>query len=320
LDGHDALVDVAGGQFGGAARWRAELQQYLSHRSRPVRLIGNGHRLTGRWLLRRERLARGASLVFATNNVSFGLAGRQRRVLLHNALHFLYPHEANALAKMPAGWSAQIPIVRHMAQRADQVVVPCSAMAERVLFHLPALRNRMAVYPHPITPVGPRVESTGAFILAPVVPGRYKNLFPQLRMLTTVLRHAGQPFRVRVTAAPTALPADLAADERVEAVGIVPHSRLAQLWRSAHAAFFPSTLEAFGFPLAEARVYGVPVLAPLSDQARELAGSALRGYDPDVPATLAEAIDRIAEPVVPEPDAFNRERYFGRLLADGPAV
>jgi len=314
---HDVgtLVDVAGGHLGGAARWRTELEEYLSSRSQSVRLIGCGRRLTGRWLLERERSAAGSSLVLATNNVSFAMAGKQRRVLLHNALHFLYPHENHLLADMPRRLRVQIPIVRQMVRRADEIVAPCSAMADRVAFHIPHLRERLVVRMHPITSVGPRLSSDDAFILVPVIPSPYKNLFPQLRMLVAVLRQLGHPARILLTAMPYDLPDDLAVERRIEAIGIMPHSSLAPLWRTAAATFFPSTLEAFGFPLAEARVYGVPVLAPFSDHSRELAGSALRGYDPVSPRTLAIAVERITEPVTPDSDSFDRDRYFDGMLS-----
>lgn len=310
------VVDVAGGVVGGAARWRAELDGYLASRPEPIRIIGRNRRLTGGWLFGRERLAAGASMVFATNNVSFGLAGRHRRVLVHNALHFLYPSETELLSLMPAVWRTQIPIVRTMLRRADQVVAPCSAMAERVLYHLPKLGERLVVQMHPITPVGPREPAEEAFILVPVVPIPYKNLYPQVRLLAGVLRQMRHPARVRLTVAAEDLPADLAADPRIQPIGIIAHQGLSQQWRTAQAAFFPSTLEAFGYPLAEGRVYGVPVLAPFSEQAREIAGSALRAYDPADSGSLAEAIGRIGQPVTPDPAAFDRDRYFDRVIRD----
>jgi hypothetical protein len=150
--------------------------------------------------------------------------------------------------------------------------------------------------------------------LVPVVPGPYKNLFPQLRLLVNTLEQLGHEARIRVTASVRQLPGDLAAHTRIEPIGIIPHDRLACLWRTAWAAFFPCTLEAFGYPLAEARGYGIPVLAPASHQARELAGAALRGYDPRRPTTLADAIESIDDPLEPDLNPFDRDRYFDRLL------
>ncbi|MGC4808142.1 glycosyltransferase [Micromonospora sp. DT233] len=311
------LLDIAGSELGGAARWRAELEHYLAARPDTVTVVGQGRRITSSWLLRRERLAQGYGLVVAPNNLSFAVSGAERRLLLRNALHFLHPAERHLLARMPRAFQAKIPVVRRLVARADLVVVPCSAMAERVTRLLPTVGRRLVVRPHPVTPVGPRRPTQTPTILVPVVPGPYKNLVPQLRLLVGMADRAGHPARILVTAAPADLPVDLREHERIETLGIVAHDRLAQLWRTATAAFYPSVLESFGYPLAEARAYGVPVISPVSAQSVEIAGPALRGYDPNSPRSLGEALAGIAEPVPAEPRAFDRDAYFDFLLTPG---
>src|SRR6185503_7415162 len=115
------------------------------------------------------------------------------------------------------------------------------------------------------------------------------------------------------------LPADLAAHPRITAVGILPHGQLAGLWRTAWATFFPSSVESFGYPLAEARAYGVPVLAPDTAQAREIAGPALRAYDPARPSSLCAALSDAAAPLDADPGPFDRDSYFRWLLPQGDA-
>jgi glycosyltransferase involved in cell wall biosynthesis len=315
---NDLVLDIAGGPTGGAARWACEANAFVTQQGAAIRLIGDGQRLTPGWLVRRERLARSARTVVAANNVSFAVSGQDRRVLLRNALHFLYPPETGVLAAMPRSLQAQIRIVRGVLTRADAIVVPCSAMAERVCYHVPSVRDRLLVRPHPVTPVGVRKTADSPFILVPVVPAPYKNLVPQLRALLHAIRCAGRPIDVRVTAGPAELPGDLVQDPRVTLLGVIPHRKLAELWRSASAAFFPCCLEAFGYPLAEARAYGVPVISPDSEQAREIAGAALRPYDPASPDSLLVALEGIDESVVADPETFDRDAYF-RWLFDLPA-
>jgi glycosyltransferase involved in cell wall biosynthesis len=125
---------------------------------------------------------------------------------------------------------------------------------------------------------------------------------------------------IRVTANLRDLPPDLATHPLVDAVGIMPSDRLAALWQTATAVFYPSTVEAFGYPLAEARAYGVPVIAPDTAQAREIAGAALRGYDPVDPHGLGAALRAAAEPVTSEPAGFDRDSYFDWLLGRSPAA
>lgn len=322
------VVDVAGGDLGGAGRWRHELDRYVADRTVPA-VIGRGRRLTTPWLLRRERMAGGADIVVAPNNVSFAISGTERRVLLRNALHFLYPDEEHLLARMPRAWRVRIPVVRGLLARADLVVVPCSAMADRVVHHVPRAARRLVVRPHPVTPLngdgngdgdgdgdGARSAET-PFILVPVVPAPYKNVVDPVRSLVAAADAVAHPARVHVTCEADDLPIDLVAHPRVRPIGVRPHRRLVEVWRAASAAFFPPRVEAFGFPLAESRVYGVPVIAPDSAQSREIAGPALRGYDPRDPGSLVAALLRTAEPVAADPDPFDPDSYFAWLLGPG---
>ncbi|GIG91690.1 glycosyltransferase [Plantactinospora endophytica] len=314
----DVVLDAAGGDRGGAARWRGELDAYLAGVPVHPRVIGRDQRITPGWLLRRERLVRGARLLVAPNNVSFGYAGRERRVLLRNALHFLYPDEEHLLGTLPRSFRAQIPLIRLLLRRADLAVVPCTAMADRVARHVPSVRDRIVVRPHPVTPVDAWAPDQRGCLLVPVVVAGYKNLVPQLRMLLdTVGRGGGAAaggIEVRVTARPGDLPPDVTAHPALRAIGVVPHDQLLSFWRRATAVYYPSSLESFGYPLAEARASGIPIIAPDTPQAREIAGRALLGYDPEDPESLAAAVSRIREPIVPDPGPFDRSGYFDWLL------
>jgi glycosyltransferase involved in cell wall biosynthesis len=308
------VMDVAGGDVGGAARWRRELDRYLAARDGDVTLLGRDRYLTPGWLVRREQLARGADRVVAPNNVSFAVAGAHRVVLLRNALHFLYADEAHLLDRMPRSFRAQVPVVRALARRAHELVVPCTAMAQRVVHHVPAVADRIAVRPHPISSVGPRRPADRPTVLVPVVPAPYKNLVSQLRKLLAAADRTGTDLTVRVTARDGDLPADLEADARVQRIGIVSHDELTAEWRTATGVFFPSELESFGYPLAEARAYGLPVIAADTAQNREIAGGALVAYTPESGAGLEEALTRLGEVVEPDGATFAPEAYFDWLL------
>jgi len=312
------VLDMAGGGIGGAARWAAELDGFLAAGGAPVTVLGRHRRLTAGWLVRRERHAVGARIAVAANNIPFAIGGGERRVVLRNAMHFLHPSEEHLLAGMSRSFRAQVPVVRALLARAHTIVAPSSTMAGRVCDRVPAVRDRVVVRPHPVTPVGLRQPADDRFILVPVLPAPYKNLVPELAALLAALDRTDPRIEVRVTAQADDLPSELARHPRLRPLGIVPHHALAGMWRRATAAFFPSTVEAFGYPLAEARVYGVPVLAPDSGQARELAGAALLAYRPGDPASLSSAVERIREPVPAQPCTFDRDAYF-RWLFGMPA-
>jgi glycosyltransferase involved in cell wall biosynthesis len=210
---------------------------------------------------------------------------------------------------------AQIPVVRRLLTHASLVVVPSAAMADRVVYHVPAVADRMIIRPHPISPIGRPRLSTQPFILVPVVPGPYKNLSAHLRLLVTAADSCRHPVQIRLTANAEDLPDDLVAHPRITTIGTLPHREIVVFWRTAWAAFYPSSVESFGYPLAEARAYGIPVIAPDSSQAREIAGAALRGYDPSDPATLHAALAAADQAPEPDPSPFDRDSYFRWLLA-----
>jgi glycosyltransferase involved in cell wall biosynthesis len=79
-------------------------------------------------------------------------------------------------------------------------------------------------------------------------------------------------------------------------------------------------VEAFGYPLAEARVHGVPVLSPDGPLAREIAGRALVPYRSGDRDSLACALERCEEPVAPETCAFDAAAYFRWLLGESADV
>jgi glycosyltransferase involved in cell wall biosynthesis len=310
------VVDAAGGAGGGAGRLKTELDAFLADGAAPVRVIGQDRQLTSSWLLRRETAAAGVPVVASLNNVSFAWRGDERRVLVHNALHFLAPAERGLLKLQPRSLRAQIPVVRGMLHRADVIAVPCSAMADRVADRVPAVRDRLVVLANPVSPVGPRVPTDDGVstILVPVVPSPFKNVVAELRVLLAALDRRPEVIRVRMTAYPHELPADLARHPRLDLLGQLPHHELTEHWRRTTAVFFPCQVESFGYPLAEARVYGLPVLAPDTPQSREVAGSALTPYRLSDVDSLADALDGIGRTVVAEPDAFERGAYFTRLL------
>ena len=90
---------------------------------------------------------------------------------------------------------------------------------------------------------------------------------------------------------------------------------LRQLWARSRAIYFPTGIESFGYPLAEARVCGQPVIARDTGQNREIAGPALCGYTPGDADSLRDATLRaLTKDVPPDPAPFEPDAYFSWLL------
>ncbi|AZA10429.1 glycosyltransferase family protein [Corynebacterium gerontici] len=305
------VIDTAGATAGGARRFLLELQDYLQrHPREDVRLIG-GDRLSSKWLLEREWHARGARKI-ALNNASFFGPFGERTVLLRNALHFASEEEFSQLGYTPSDhMRKQIPIIRALAHRADRIVVPCTAMAERVAEHTPKLQQRIEVRMHPVSPRGwAQVQPEGDLILVPIVPQSYKRLDLHVPALLQAVE--GTRTKVVVTASVGDIP-EADGHPNYQPIGLMPAEDLAIWWGKAKAIFFPPTLESFGYALAEARCGGRAVIAPDTSQNREIAGGALCAYGKE--HSLADAARRALEAdISADPGPLDPDAYFEWLL------
>lgn len=311
-------VDIAGGQAGGAARYAGELRAYLTRTPRPdVHVIGSGRHVGQAWLVRREMSGARAIRRIAVNNVSFVAPGGERWTLLRNALHFLTEEEESGLdPSLRSVNRRKTAIVRLTARRADVLVAPCSAMAERVISILPSVRNRIVVRPHPVSAhtIGP--TPLDDIILCPVIFESYKRMTEHIsEFLAAVDRHIDHSVKLYVTAERSEVPTDLAAHPRLHFTGRLPHSELRALWGRSRAIFFPPGLESFGYPVAEARVNGKPVISQDTKQNQEIGGAALSGFTTGDPRSLLSAtLFALTTEVKPDPAPFDPDSYFNWLL------
>jgi Glycosyl transferases group 1 len=313
-------VDLAGGQLGGAARYRTELNGYLERRARhDVRVIGSRRHLGPAWLAAREATAMRRSRRIALNNVGFLTPGGARLTLLANALHFLTDPEMAALdPRARAATSRQARVVQRAARRSDVLVAPCTAMAERITAALPDVADRVVVRMHPVSASAVPSRPRGALILCPVLFSPYKHMADRIgEWLASVNDVMDDSVRLIVTASPTEVPASLAANPRLHFVGRLRVEQMRDLWSRSQAVYFPTGLESFGFPLAEARVDGVPVIARDTPQNREIAGPALCGYTLGDRDSLRCATNvALSARIAPDPEPFDPTAYFDWMLGD----
>lgn len=311
-------VDAAGGPMGGAARFRYELLAYLHRSGRAdVKVIGTRRRLSPAWLISREAAAARPGRRVALNNVGFVAPGGERWTLLGNALHFLAGAEAAALdPALRAAAARQAVVVRRAARRSDVLIAPSTSMAERVAEVAPEVASRLVVRMHPLSPCArpPRRAGQRPLILCPVIFAGYKRMPDRLAEWLAAVPPCAR-IRMVVTASPDEVPAELAGDPRLQFTGRLEHAALARFWARSTAVFFPPGLESFGYPLAEARVYGQPVIAQDTAQNREIGGPALCGFTAGDPDSLRAAIDvALRTEVRPDPAPFDPDAYFDWML------
>jgi Glycosyl transferases group 1 len=315
-------IDLAGGHVGGAARYRAELTGYLERRGRQdVKVIGGTRSLSPAWLAAREATAARSSRRVAINNVGFLTPGGERWTLLANALHFLATAEMAELEPwLRTSMARQSMIVHRAARRSDVLIAPCTAMAERVATVLPDVKDRLVVRMHPCSPGEAGLPLTGSLIFCPVLFAPYKHMDDRIsQWLTAVDGMLDDAVRLIVTASPDAVPASLAASPRLHFVGRLDVARAQEIAARCRAVYFPTSLESFGCPLAEARASGQPVIAVDSPQNREIAGAALCGYAPGDRESLLHATrTALAATIAPDPAPFDPDAYFDWMLGTGP--
>lgn len=311
-------IDMAGGRLGGAGRYRGELSGYLARRARhDVKVIGTRRHLGPAWLAAREATAVRRSRRIALNNVGFLTPGGERWTLLTNALHFATGAELAALDPgLRAAMARQAVLVRRAARRSDVLVAPCTAMAERIAAVLPDVADRLVVRMHPVSvlPASRRPGST--LILCPVLFAPYKGMAERIAEWHAAVDNVlDDSVRMIVTAHPSDVPASLAASPRLHFVGRLTVSQVRDLWPRSQAIYFPTSLESFGCPLAEARVNGYPVIAGDTPQNREIAGTALRGYTAgDADSLRSATVAALTASVPPDPAPFDPDAYFDWML------
>jgi hypothetical protein len=280
-------------------------------------MIGDRRTLSPAWLAAREANAGWRSRRVALNNVGFIAPGGERWTLLANALHFLSAAEAATLhPALRAPVSRQTGIVRMAARRSDVLVTPCTAMAERITAALPGVADRLVVRMHPVSLSGIAGPPRGSLILCPVLFAPYKEMACRVaEWLAAVDATMDDSVRLVVTASATEVPASLAASPRLHFVGRLSVEQTRRLQARCRAIFFPTGLESFGCPLAEARVTGWPVIARDTAQNREIAGPALCGYDLGEQESLRLATEAaLTLRVTPDPDPFDPDAYFDWML------
>jgi glycosyltransferase involved in cell wall biosynthesis len=208
--------------------------------------------------------------------------------------------------------------VRLAARRSDVLVVPSTAMAERVAAAEPGLRGRIVVRAHPVSADPPPQLPREPMIICPVLFAPYKHMAERISgLLRVVSELEDASVLVLVTADRAEVPVAIASHPRTRLAGRLPHAELRELRAHSRAIFFPSDLESFGYPLAEARVSGHPVIACDTEQNREIAGPALCGYVPGDPCSLRRAVVRaLTTDVAHDPAPFDPDRYFSWLLGE----
>lgn len=84
-------------------------------------------------------------------------------------------------------------------------------------------------------------------------------------------------------------------EDQVIKTGWVAESDMPYLYSAATAFVFPSFYEGFGIPLLQAMACGTPIVASKAASIPEVVGEAGLLFDPESPAEISEALERIID-------------------------
>lgn len=151
----------------------------------------------------------------------------------------------------------------------------------------------------PVAPAGVPVWPR-PYVLTVGQNAPYKNHINALRGFALAFPDAGGPDLLLVqrrgpdAAELHAAAAVLGVAHRVHIMPPIGDDRLAALYRGALALLHPSLCEGFGMPIAEAMASGCPVVTSNCSAMPEVTGGAALLVDPRDPASIADALRRLA--------------------------
>lgn len=166
--------------------------------------------------------------------------------------------------------------------------------------------NRFTVVPHGVSEIFSAPDKNvnrENFLLAVsdlYVQKNFKNLISAMARLKPdhprlTLKIAGHPIDEDYFRELKQKVAEEKLDGDIEFLGGVPSRELVTLYRSCGVFVFPSTVETFGNPLAEAMACGAPIACSNTAAMPEVAAGAAEFFDPGNVESMAQAIRRLLE-------------------------
>lgn len=277
--------------------------------------------VTLRRFLRRVK----ADLLFCAGSFGMFRCPVRQLLLVRNALHFsrvymeLFWRRKSLRARVE--FRVRRWLILRSVQSADVVMLPTRATLDDLRRHVDVSPQKALVNPYGVSiesahPGGvgmgagkPRPSDSRALRLLYVsLYSEHKNLSTLLKALPILNRQGGKAFGLRTTANPgwklarttVTYQEDLALARLpeiakwVEFVGPVEMNQTQQLYRDADIVVFPSLIESFGHPMAEAMAHGLPIVAADTPVNREVCGEAAVYFKPLDPTDLADKIQRVA--------------------------
>jgi glycosyltransferase involved in cell wall biosynthesis len=278
--------------------------------------------------LRRFLRTRRVDVLLSTANFATSRCPVKQILLVRNALYFSEMYQQMFLGKHGVWYRLAFRLRRWLiwqsVRSADVVMTPTQAMLDELRGFVDVPPHKALVNPYGIDPPKalpssdrrrkePGEGNAGSIckLLYVSLYGEHKNLRTLLKAIPLLNKDGAGNFLLQTTADPAWEGAawaithaeDIGLARRPEIspwvrfVGPLSREHTENLYRDSDIFIFPSLAESFGFPMAEAMSYGLPIVASDTPVNREICGDAAVYFSPLDPGDLARQVQRVAADV-----------------------
>ncbi|MBZ5668199.1 MAG: glycosyltransferase family 4 protein [Acidobacteriia bacterium] len=264
-------------------------------------------------------------LFYATGNLGMLHCPVRQLLLVEGLVYFSKIHRRTMVPKHSFSWRVAYTLRRWLICRsvrsADVVMTPTQAMLDELRDFVDVPSHKALVNPYGVEhpdpsprdlSVGPKTGRSNAGNLCKLLYvslyGEHKNLSTLLKAMPLLNKDRAGKFLLQTTADPTcegaartvthgedsALAQEPSVSAWVRFVGPLSREQTERLYLDSEIFVFPSLTESFGFPLAEAMSYGLPIVASDTPVNREICGKAAVYFSPLNPEDLARQVRRVA--------------------------
>jgi glycosyltransferase involved in cell wall biosynthesis len=275
--------------------------------------------------LRRFLVKEKVDVLFSTANFGMYRCPVKQILLVRNTLYFSKPYQQLFLPRHSLKKRIAFRLRRWLiclsVRSADIVMTPTQAMLDELRDFVDVPSHKALVNPYGVesaspSPGAPPVQSeTGRSDPGHLCKLLYVSLYAEHKNLNTLLKaipllneNGAGKFLLQTTADPTwegaawtvthqediDLTKEPGISPWVRLLRPLPRERMEQLYLDSDIFVFPSLTESFGFPMAEAMSYGLPIVAADTPVNREICGEAAVYFRPLDPADLARQVRRVA--------------------------
>jgi glycosyltransferase involved in cell wall biosynthesis len=305
--------------------WRRDLQELTGNRYKLRSLYHLGG-LGDALLPAALRSISGAQLVHCPNGVLLRTGSVPQSATIHDMTPFMFPD-----LKSPGDTESSRRRISEIAERADLIISNSRTTRDDFLSLFPSAEQRTHVVymgvdhrvasgfeaERPCTSGGPgHILAVGTVELRKnysALLRAYSRLLGELSVCPQLVIAGGMGFGSESVVEECE---SLGLSSRVTFTGYTDDKTLEGLYRGAACFVHVALYEGFGFPVAEAMGFGLPVVASSNSSVLEIFGGAAHMVDPEDPESISSGLRTALEEGTSTQQEEERKRLFARMSWD----